>query len=114
MIAAKTGKAGACHLLRHCMATHMHENGADIRHIQALLGHEDIKTTQIYTQVAIRALQQVYAATHPAAFIEPKNALGTAPQLPAARSFQHGNPAVEALAAALEREAAEDREETGD
>jgi len=114
MLAAKTGKAGACHLLRHCMATHMHENGADIRHIQALLGHADIKTTQIYTQVAIRALQQVYAATHPAAFIEPKNALGTAPQLPAARSFQHGNPAVEALAAALEREAAEDREETGD
>jgi integrase/recombinase XerD len=49
------------------MATLMHENGADIRFIQQILGHEDIKTTQIYTQVAIRALQQVHAATHPAA-----------------------------------------------
>jgi integrase/recombinase XerD len=48
------------------MATLMHEDGADIRHIQAILGHEDIKTTQIYTQVAIRALQQLHAATHPA------------------------------------------------
>ena len=48
------------------MATLMHENGADIRHIQAILGHEDIRTTQIYTQVAIRALQQIHAATHPA------------------------------------------------
>jgi integrase/recombinase XerD len=39
------------------MATLMHENGADIRYIQQMLGHEDIKTTQIYTQVAIRTLQ---------------------------------------------------------
>jgi len=92
------------------MATHMHENGADIRFIQQILGHEDIKTTQIYTQVALRALQQVYAATHPAAFIEPEKA----PPLPAPKGFQLGNPAAEELAAALERDAAEDREETGD
>jgi integrase/recombinase XerD len=52
------------------MATHMHENGADIRFIQQILGHEDIKTTQVYTHVALRALQQVYAATHPAALLE--------------------------------------------
>ncbi|MFZ1940086.1 MAG: site-specific tyrosine recombinase XerC [Terracidiphilus sp.] len=64
--AARLGKGGACHLFRHTMATLMHENGADIRHIQAILGHEDIRTTQIYTQVAIRALQQIHAATHPA------------------------------------------------
>ena len=52
------------------MATLMHENGADIRHIQAMLGHEDIRTTEIYTQVAIRALQKIHAATHPAAMLE--------------------------------------------
>jgi len=64
--AAELGKTGSCHLFRHTMATLMHENGADIRYIQQMLGHEDIKTTQIYTQVAIRTLQQIHAATHPA------------------------------------------------
>ena len=67
---ADLGKSGACHLLRHTMATHMHENGAGIRFIQQILGHEDIKTTQVYTHVALRALQQVCAATHPAALLD--------------------------------------------
>jgi integrase/recombinase XerD len=62
--AAKLGKTGSCHLFRHTMATLMHENGADIRFIQQMLGHEDIKTTQIYTQVAIRALQQIHSCLH--------------------------------------------------
>ncbi len=65
--AAKLGKSGACHLFRHSMATLMHENGADIRCLQQILGHEDIRTTQIYTHVAIRRIQEVHAATHPAA-----------------------------------------------
>jgi integrase/recombinase XerD len=65
---AKLGKSGACHLFRHTMATLMHENGADIRCVQQILGHADIKTTQIYTQVAIRTLQRVHAETHPAEF----------------------------------------------
>ncbi|WP_459570718.1 tyrosine-type recombinase/integrase, partial [Cupriavidus sp. 8B] len=56
-----------CHLFRHSMATLMLENGADIRFIQAMLGHAELSTTQIYTQVAIRQLQQVHAATHPGA-----------------------------------------------
>ena len=64
--AADIGKRGACHMFRHCMATLMLENGADIRYIQQMLGHADIKTTQIYTQVSIRQLQLIHAATHPA------------------------------------------------
>jgi integrase/recombinase XerD len=56
---------GACHLLRHACATHMLENGADIRFIQALLGHADLRSTQIYTHVSIIKLKEVHAATHP-------------------------------------------------
>ena len=64
--AANIGKRGACHLFRHTMATLMLEGGADIRFIQAMLGHADLKTTQIYTHVAIRQLQEIHRATHPA------------------------------------------------
>lgn len=56
----------SCHLFRHACATHMLENGADIRYIQALLGHTNLSTTEIYTQVAIHKLKQVHDATHPA------------------------------------------------
>jgi integrase/recombinase XerD len=62
---ANLGKRGACHLFRHTMATLMLENGCDIRFIQAMLGHAELSTTQIYTQVAIRVLKQMHAATHP-------------------------------------------------
>lgn len=64
--ASEIGKQGACHLFRHTCATLMHENGADIRFIQQLLGHADLSTTQIYTQVAIRKLKEIHTATHPA------------------------------------------------
>ncbi len=64
--AANIGKQGACHLFRHTMATLMLEGGADIRFIQAMLGHSDLKTTQIYTHVAIRQLKEIHNATHPA------------------------------------------------
>ena len=59
-------KPGSCHLFRHTMATLMLENGADIRYIQAMLGHVVISTTQIYTQVSIRHLKDIHTATHPA------------------------------------------------
>lgn len=57
---------GACHVFRHAMATHMLENGADIRYIQAMLGHSELSTTQIYTQVSIGKLKEIHQATHPA------------------------------------------------
>ncbi|ODS22394.1 hypothetical protein AB835_14430 [Candidatus Endobugula sertula] len=57
---------GSCHLFRHAMATHMLENGADIRFIQAMLGHADLSTTEIYTRVSIEKLCEIYNATHPA------------------------------------------------
>jgi integrase/recombinase XerD len=63
--AADTGKRGACHLFRHTCATLMLEGGADIRYIQAMLGHAELSTTQIYTQVSIRTLKQIHTATHP-------------------------------------------------
>lgn len=62
----QAGKSGSSHLFRYSMATHMLNNGADIRFVQQMLGHEDLKTTQQYTLVTVRQLQQVYERTHPA------------------------------------------------
>jgi integrase/recombinase XerD len=63
---AHIGKQGSCHLFRHTLATLMLENGADIRFIQAMLGHVKLDTTQIYTQVSIKKLKEVHTLTHPA------------------------------------------------
>ena len=65
--AADICKTGSCHLLRHTMATLMLEGGADVRFMQEMLGHANLETTQIYTQVSIRKLQEIHAATHPSA-----------------------------------------------
>ena len=98
--AAKLGKTGACHLFRHTMATLMHENGADIRFIQEILGHVKLETTQIYTHVSIRTLQQVHASTHPAAM------LGHS-EKPSTKAM---SPDAEALFSALRSESEDDQE----
>ena len=64
--ASEIGKQGACHLFRHTCATLMHENGADIRYIQQMLGQALLTTTQIYTQVSIQKLKDIHKATNPA------------------------------------------------
>jgi len=71
---ARVGKTGSCHLFRHTLATVMLEGGADVRYIQEMLGHERLDTTQVYTQVSIRALKAIHDATHPAAKLRRKDA----------------------------------------
>lgn len=63
---ADIGKKGSCHVFRHTCATLMLEGGADVRYVQALLGHASLETTEIYTHVSIQKLKEVHRNTHPA------------------------------------------------
>jgi integrase/recombinase XerD len=113
---AQVNKPGSCHLFRHTMATLMLENGADIRFIQAMLGHAELSTTQIYTQVSIVKLKEIHTLTHPARLrrvhAEPLGALEAAGK---ESNQNHSADPVADLLAVLDEEArAEAHDDTTD
>lgn len=106
---AGMAKGGATHLLRHACATHMLEGGADIRFIQAMLGHSKLETTEVYTHVSIDKLIEVHRATHPSRLERVKRVDSASPATHAASGVSN---AAAALLVALAAE--DENEDTGE
>ena len=111
LTAAGIEHAGSCHLLRVACATHMLENGADIRFIQSLLGHAKLDTTQIYTLVSLAKLKEVHNATHPARLKRAQDA-NTAP--PGAERGSADTEGAATFLAALQRKGDSNRIDDAD
>ena len=69
---ARIKRTVTTHTLRHTCATHMLKNGAPVRHIQEMLGHESLESTQIYTRVTINDLKEIHARYHPSETMDVK------------------------------------------
>jgi integrase/recombinase XerD len=72
VVLAKINKNITPHTLRHTCATHMLKNGAPVRHLQQMLGHASLESTQIYTHVTINDLKNIHAKFHPSEQIKSK------------------------------------------
>jgi len=113
---SEVGKPGACHIFRHTMATVMLEGGADIRYIQQMLGHANITSTQVYTQVSLRTLAAIHAATHPGASNQPRRKRAGAGGQDASATNGHGaaqehQAVADALRKALDAEATDEQQD---
>lgn len=80
---AHLGKTGSCHLFRHSFATALLENGCDIRHIQAMLGHVKLETTAIYLHLSMTDVKAAHEKFHPASRLDHR-------KMPATVSFTVG------------------------
>lgn len=74
IIKADIGKSGSCHIWRHSAAAALLEAGMDLRYLQAFLGHANLNTVAVYTQVGIKTLKDLHQVMHPAASVSSVNA----------------------------------------
>ena len=83
LVQAGIAKPGSVHIFRHTMATLIHDAGADIRDLQAILGHAQLSTTEIYTHVSSERLKAIHARTPPAYVAHPTDDVSSRAPAPA-------------------------------